>query len=105
MSAAQTSANGSDRVRHALGVFVAEGSGPRCHFLAVLSLIPAAAAAASNVSPAIRFFLSKRTCLSLTIRGSASPGSCQSGALSGTVTQAVRTADQPAKVVVVSRQK
>src|SRR4029079_14878825 len=51
-----------------------EGSGPRCHLRAVLSLIAAAGAAASNVLFSIRFFLSKRTCRSRTIRGSTSPG-------------------------------
>ncbi len=50
-----------------------EGIGPRCHVRAVLSLIEAAAAAASIVLFSIRFFLSKRTCLSLTIGGSSSP--------------------------------
>lgn len=68
-SAAQTSTNGSGRVRHVLGCFTAEGSAPCCHFLAVLSLIPAAVAAPSNVFFFIRFFLTKRTCLSVTIRG------------------------------------
>jgi len=61
-------------VRHALGVFVADGTAPCCHFRAVLSLIPAAIAAAANVSPDIRRLLKKRTCLSLTIQGSRSPG-------------------------------
>ena len=73
ISSAHTSTNGSGRVRQSLGVFVADGSGPCCHFLAVLSLIPAAVAAASNVLSFIRFFLSKRTCLSVTIRGSRAP--------------------------------
>src|SRR6185369_5418623 len=74
ISVDHTSTNGSGRVRHVRGSFVAEGSGPRCHFRAVLSLIDAADAAASIVLFSIRFFLSKRTCLSLTIRGSTSPG-------------------------------
>jgi hypothetical protein len=64
ISVAHTSANGSGRVSHVRGTFVSEGSGPRCHVRAVLSLIPAADAAASNVLFSIRFFLSKRTCLS-----------------------------------------
>ena len=73
ISVDHTSTNGSGRVRHVRGSFVADGSGPRCHLRAVLSLIPAADAAASIVLSSIRFFLSKRTCLSLTIRGSRSP--------------------------------
>ena len=85
--------------------FVFEGSGPRCHTRAVRSLIPAADAAASNVSFSIRFFLSKRTCLSLTIRGSTSPGTRPELSQLRTVAQAVRTADPPAEVVVASRQK
>jgi hypothetical protein len=52
----------------------------------------------------IRFFLSKRTCLSLTIRGSTSPGTRPELQLR-TVAQAVRTADPPAKVIVARRQK
>ena len=99
-----TSTNGSGRVRYARGAFVFEGSGPRCHLRAVLSHIPAATAAASNVFFCIRFFLSKRTCLSLTIRGSASPGTRPELQLR-TVAQAVRTADPPAKVIVARRQK
>jgi len=42
-----TPAKGSGR--HARGVVVADGSGPVCHLRAVLSLMPAAAAAASKV--------------------------------------------------------
>jgi hypothetical protein len=105
ISVDHTSTNGSGRVRHVRGSFVSEGNGPRCHVRAVLSLIPAAAAAASNVAFFIRFFLSKRTCLSLTIRGSRSPGTRPELAQLRTVAQAVRTADPPAEVVVARRQK
>jgi hypothetical protein len=104
ISVDHTSTNGSARVRHARDSFVSEGSGPRCHLRAVLSLIPAADAAASNVFFSIRFFLSKRTCLSLTIRGSTSPGTRPELQLR-TVAQAVRTADPPAEVIVARRQK
>ncbi len=92
-------------MRHARGCFVSEGNEPRCHVRAVLSLIPAAAAAASKVLPSIRFFLIKRTCLSLTIRGSRSPGTRPELAQLRTVAQAVRTADPPAEVVVARRQE
>src|SRR6185437_4168744 len=74
ISVDHTFTHGSGRVLHARGSFVADGSGPRCHLRAVLSLIPEADAAAPIVLRSIRFFLSKRTCLSLTIRGSTSPG-------------------------------
>ena len=50
-----TSANGSSRVRHLRGAFTVEGNAPLCHRRAVRSLIPAAAAAAANVFPDIRF--------------------------------------------------
>jgi hypothetical protein len=73
-SVAHTSTNERGRVRHARTSFVSEGGSPRCHVRAVLSLIPAAAAAASNVVFSIRFFLGKRTCLSAGCRGSRSPG-------------------------------
>jgi hypothetical protein len=53
---------------------------------------------------AIRFFLSKRTCLSLTMRGSWSPAPARSPQLR-TVAQAVRTAEPPANLVVARRQK
>ena len=54
-SGCHTSANGSSRVRHHRGAFAVDGNGPLCHLRAARSLIPAAAAAAANVLPAIRF--------------------------------------------------
>ncbi len=102
-----TSTNGSGRVRHVRGSFVADGSGPRCHLRAVLSLIDAAAAAASIVLFSIRFFLSKRTCVSLTIRGLQEPRHTGPGlppAPPPSHTPSC-TLDPPAEVVVARRQK
>ena len=56
-----TSANGSSRVRHHRGAFAVDGNGPLCHLRAVRSLIPAAAAVAASVLPAIRFSRNRRT--------------------------------------------
>ena len=61
-----TSANGSSRVRHVRGGFTVDGNAPLCHFRAARSLIPAAAAAAASVFPAIRFSRNRRTCASVT---------------------------------------
>jgi hypothetical protein len=52
-SDSHTSTNGSSRVRHVRGAV--DGNAPLCHLRAARSLIPAAAAAAANVLPAIRF--------------------------------------------------
>ena len=68
-SQAHTSANGSPRVRQWRAPLHADGNGPDCHSRAVRSHMPAAAAAASIVIPAIRFLLSKQTCSSVTIGG------------------------------------
>ena len=66
-----TSANGSSRMRHHRGAFTVDGNGPLCHLRAARSLIPAAAAvAAANVLPAIRFSRNRRTCASVTNRSS-----------------------------------
>ena len=54
-SVCHTSANGSSRVRHVRSAFADDGNGPLCHSRAARSLIPAAAAAAASVCPAIRF--------------------------------------------------
>ena len=53
-------------VRHLRGAFTVEGNAPLCHRRAVRSLIPAAAAAAANVFPDIRFSCNRRTCTSVT---------------------------------------
>ena len=46
----------------ALGGALADGSDPRCHFLADLSLMAADAADACCVLPSINFCLSTTTC-------------------------------------------
>ncbi len=66
-----TSANGSSRVRHHRGAFAVDGNGPLCHLRAARSLIPAAAAAAATVLPAIRFSRNRRTWASVTNPSSA----------------------------------
>jgi len=92
-------------VRHVRSDFDADGNGPFCHFLAALSLIPAAVAAASNVFPSIRFFLSKRTCLSVTIEALPRAPAPIRNPHGSTVAQAVRTVVGPAILVVVRRHK
>jgi len=67
ISVAHTSANGSARVLHVRAVAVADGIGPSCQVLAERSLMPAAAAAASNVCPCILLLLRTRTWRSVTI--------------------------------------
>ena len=59
-------ANGSSRVRHHRGALAVDGNAPCCQRRAVRSLIPAAAAAAANVFPDIRFSRNRRTCASVT---------------------------------------
>ena len=47
ISASHTPSKGSGRVRHLRSCFVSDGQGPRCHFRADHTLIPAMAAAVS----------------------------------------------------------
>ena len=47
ISASHTPSKGSGRVRHLRSCFVSDGQGPRCHFRADRTLIPAMAAAVS----------------------------------------------------------
>ena len=58
--------NGSSRVRHDRGARAADGNAPCCQRRAVRSFIPAAAAAAASVFPAILFSRKRRTCASVT---------------------------------------
>ena len=60
-SDSHTPANGSSRVRHVRGAFAVDGNAPLCQCRAVRSLMPAAAAAADNVFPDIRFSRNRRT--------------------------------------------
>jgi hypothetical protein len=64
----QTPASGSSRVRHVRGFFLSDGIGPAWYLRAVLSDMPAAAAAASWVFHCFNFRLNNLTCLSVTIR-------------------------------------
>jgi hypothetical protein len=66
MSTAHTPSNGSSRVRQVRGPVFCDGNGPACHTRAVRSLIPAAAAAAANVLPAMRCSRKRCTCRSVT---------------------------------------
>ncbi len=53
-------------MRNFRGAFAVDGNGPLCHLRAARSLIPAAAAAAASVLPAIRFSRNRRTWASVT---------------------------------------
>ena len=97
ISVAHTSSKGSCRVRHVRASFVSDGSGPACHVRAVRTLIPAAAAAASWVFPSAIFFLSSRTCASVTNLGRPRPKRHMRVLLAWTGKSSCR---QPAKVIV-----
>ena len=100
LDAVVDAANGSAGVRHHRGAFAVDGNDPLCHLRADRSLIPAAAAAAPSVLPAIRFSRNRRTWASVT-----NPSSARK---TGSVTRlAAATATdrsppwQPAKIIVV----
>ena len=64
---AHTAAKGSARGLQVRAVIVADGIGPSFQVRADRSLMPAAAAAVSNVCPCIRLLLRTRICSSVTI--------------------------------------
>ena len=62
-SLSHTAANGSGLLLHLrLAFLLSDGSDPRCHFLADLSLMAADAAAVCCLFPSINFCLSTTTC-------------------------------------------
>src|SRR5260370_21711863 len=68
MSLSNTSAKGSERVRHRCGLRACDGYKPACQWRALRTLMPAPAAAASCVLPSISSFLRNTlTCPSVTM--------------------------------------
>ena len=90
----------SSRVRHVRGAFAVDGNAPLCQCRAVRSLMPAAAAAAANVFPDIRFSRNRRTWASLI-----NPSSTRKTGSLTRLSVGPRTGRsrprQPAKIIVV----
>ena len=82
------------------GAFAVDGNVPLCHVRAVRSLIPAAAAAAVSVFPAIRFSRNRQTCASV-INPSSPRKTGSVTRLAGAPATGRSPPRRPAKIIVV----